>query len=127
MLENRRHLRIREITDIRWVVLGEDVTGEGKVLNISASGLLLQTDAQFDPRRLGILYIDAHGEQPLGFGPKKGNIVWLKALPARQGYQCGVEFLKKSPFDRPLQEWIDCKVERLAQATDANILNHYIS
>ena len=127
MLENRRHMRIREITDIRWVVLGEDIFGEGKVFNISTSGLLLQTDAKFDPRRRGIVYIDAHGEEPLGFGPKKGNIVWSRPLPAKQGYQCGVQFLKNSPFDKLLQEWINGKVEALVQATDANILNHYIS
>ncbi|MBI4308767.1 MAG: PilZ domain-containing protein [Candidatus Omnitrophica bacterium] len=127
MLENRRHLRIREITDVRWVVLGKDVAGEGKVFNISTSGLLLQTDAQFDPRRSGVLYIDAHGEAPLEFGPKKGKIVWFRSMPSRPGYQCGVEFLKNLPFDRPLQEWIDRKVEAFAQAENANILNHYIS
>ena len=127
MLENRRHLRIREITDIRWAVLGEDISGEGKVFNISASGLLLQTDAKFDPRRQGIVYIDAQGEEPLGFGPKKGRIVWFRPIPAGKGYQCGVEFFKDSPLDKPLQKWLDRRLEALAQTTDANILNHYIS
>ena len=126
MLENRRHMRIREITDIRWIILGEDVSGEGKVLNVSASGLLMLTDGKFHPSRQGVLYIDAHDQQPLGFGPKKGNIIWTRPLPGGQGYQCGLEFLKNLPLDRHLQEWIDRKVEALAQTENANILNNYI-
>ena len=128
MLENRRHTRIREITDIRWAVLGQDASGKGKVLNISASGLLLQTDEHFDPRNQGMLYIDAVEEKPLDFGAKKGKIVWIRRMPeGRLGYQCGVEFLKTAGWDKPLHDWIDLKTSALAQAVNVNILNNYIA
>ncbi len=127
MLENRRHMRIREITDIRWTVLGTDDIGEGKVLNISTSGLLLQTDASFNPQHRGTVFIDASGPEPLAFGAKKGKLIWLRRMPeGRKGYQCGVEFLK-DVVDTPLYDWIDRKTTELAQAANANIVNHYIS
>ena len=128
MLENRRHLRIREIIDIRWVILGTEVAGEGKILNISASGFLLQTDGKFDPKRSGVLFIDSHDEKPLPFGAKKGKIIWLKRMPGNQpGFVCGVEFLKNSPTDKALNDWIGKKTEELSKATDANILVQYIA
>ena len=127
MLENRRHMRIREITDIRWTVLGQNDYGEGKVLNISSSGLLLQTDGHFNPLHQGMFFIDAVGKEPLGFGAKKGKVVWMRRLPeGRPGFQCGIEFMK-NVFDKPLQDWLEQRIESLAQATNANILNNYIS
>ena len=127
MLDNRRHLRIREVVDIRWAILGTDLSGEGKILNISASGFLLQTDGKFDPKRSGLLYIDSYDEKPLAFGPKKGKIVWLKRMPGnRPGYVCGVEFLRNTPTDKVLNDWISRKTEELSQATDAKILVQYI-
>ena len=120
MLENRRHLRIREITDIRWTIFGTDLLGEGKILNISASGFLLQTDGKFDPKRSGVLFIDSHDEKPLPFGSKKGKIIWLKRMPGNQpGFVCGVEFLKNSPADKALNDWIGKKTEELSKATIA--------
>lgn len=119
-------MRIREITDIRWTVLGKDDQGRGKILNISSSGLLLQTDENFNPRNQGTLFIDAPGAQPLEFGPRKGKVVWMRRLSeGRQGFQCGVEFIKNSA-DKPLEDWLDQKTRHLAEATDPNILNHYI-
>jgi hypothetical protein len=126
MLENRRHMRIREIFDIRWAVLGTDDSGEGKIHNISTSGLSFQTDGKFNPKNLGEVFIDAHGQDSLAFGSKKGKIVWMRRMPeGRPGYQCGIEFTKNS-FDKQLNGWLDLKTSELAQAMDANILNHYI-
>ena len=127
MLENRRHMRIRGITDIRWAVLGTDDSGEGKVYNVSASGLLLETDGKFNPKHPGNIFIDAFGQDPLAFGPKKGKLVWLRRMPAgRQGYQCGIEFTRDG-LDKRLNDWLNLKTEELAQAMNANILNNYIS
>ncbi len=127
MLENRRHLRIREIFDIRWAILGTELTGEGKVLNVSTSGFQLQLDGKFDPRRSGLLYIDGHDEKPLDFGSKRCKIVWLRRLENKTGFVCGVEFLKNTPRDKALDDWISRKTEDLAQTTNANILINYIA
>ena len=126
MLENRRHMRIRGITDIRWAVLGTDDSGEGKVHNVSASGLSFQTDGKFNPKHQGDVFIDALGQDPLAFGSKKGKLVWMRRMPeGRQGYQCGIEFTRDG-LDKRLNDWLNLKTEELAQAMDANILNHYI-
>lgn len=127
MLENRRHIRIRELTDVRWTILGSEIAGEGKVYNISESGLQMQTDGHFTPRVTGLMFIDGHDETPLPFGAKKGRIVWLRRMPeGRTGYQCGVEFVQTS-WDKPLQDWINHKTEELAQAGNANVLSNYIA
>lgn len=126
MLDNRRHIRIREITDIRWTVLGEDIAGDGKVLNISTSGLLFQTDKKFDLMRIKRLYIDSQSAEPLSFGPKKVKIVWVRAMPnSKPGYICGVEFIKEA-FDKKLEDWINQKLESLGTITNANILQNYL-
>lgn len=126
MLENRRHIRIREITDIRWTVLGDDISGEGKVLNISTSGLLFQTDKKFDISRIKRLYIDSQSSEPLSFGPKKVKIVWVRPMPnGKAGYICGVEFIKEA-FDKKLEDWINQKLESLGRISDPNILKNYL-
>ena len=127
MLENRRHMRIREVTDVRWAVLGGDDYGEGKVLNVSASGLMLQTDDAFDPNGKRELFIDAVGKDPLVFGAKKGRVVWSRRMPEnRPGYQCGVEFMRDQGLDKALSDWLDNKTQELHKITDANILKNYI-
>lgn len=126
MLENRRHIRIREITDIRWTVLGEDSSGEGKVLNISSSGLMLQADTELDLSRARRLYIDAQASDPLAFGPKKVKVVWMRPMPNRKkGYLCGGEFIK-DVHDKQLDDWMNQKIENLSTVTNANILKHYL-
>ena len=126
MLDNRRHMRIREITDVRWTVLGSELLGEGKILNISFSGMLLQMDKNYDPHIRGKLYVDAPGAEPLAFGPKKGRVVWTKRIDSTNGFQCGLEFDRDMPFDKPLDQWIDKKSDEIALTTNANILNHFV-
>jgi|GEM_PF-1011094 len=102
MLENRRHTRVREDTDIRWTVEGQEARGSGKVLNSSVSGLLVRTDGNFDPRNR-LLFIDAAGEKPLDSGAKKAKVVWTRRLADDgQGFECGVEFVQ-GPFDKLFQ------------------------
>lgn len=128
MLENRRHLRFREVFDIRWTVLGTNLTGEGQVLNMSSSGFLLRTDGNFDPKRSGVLYIDSQDDKPLVFGSKKGKIVWLRRISEnRPGYLCGVEFLKDSPQDKKLEGWLETKTDELSRISDANILINFLA
>ena len=123
MLENRRHFRLRELMDVTWKLAGQDVSGEGTIVNISASGMLLQTDKVFKPSDNCVVSIDS-GEQKLPFGPKKGKIVWFRRIHApHERYQCGVQFLPDR-IDRSFQQWFDGKVKQLSEAADANILGN---
>lgn len=126
MLENRRNIRIREITEVRWTVLGSELLGDGKVLNISHSGLLLQTDTNFDPHVRGKLYLDSPSSDDLEFGPKKGRVVWTRKIENNTGFQCGIEFDRNQSSDSRLDQWIEKKSDEIAQTTDANILRHYV-
>ena len=61
MLENRRHFRLKEFMDVTWKVQDLGVAGEGTVVNISSSGLLLQTDRVFKPSDDCIVSIESGG------------------------------------------------------------------
>ena len=130
MLENRRHLRIRQPVDVTWSVPGEDITGQGQITNISSSGLLLQIDSSFKPLDKCVLSIDPElsEEEKNPFLNKKGKVVWFRRIQnPRYHYQCGVEFLKDQVFNSELDDWLQTKTAELAQTMDPNILNNYMN
>lgn len=130
MLENRRHLRIRQPMDVTWSVPGEDITGQGQITNISSSGLLLQIDSSFKPLDKCILSIDPEfsEEEKNPFLNKKGKVVWFRKIQnPRYSYQCGVEFLRDQMISNELDDWLETKTAELAQTTNPNILNNYMN
>lgn len=130
MLENRRHMRIRQPIDITWNMPGEDIAGQGQILNISSSGILLQIDNSFRPLDNSVLSIDPEviAEEKAPFLNKKGKVVWFRNIQsARYSYLCGVEFLKDQGYDKSLHNWIDNKVNHIAQVVDVGILNNYMN
>jgi hypothetical protein len=123
MLENRRHFRLREFIDVAWKVLDQDVSGEGLVVNISASGLLLQTDRVFKPTDNCVLSIASESENP-PFAVKNGRLMWFRRIHTPQErYQCGIQFLTDSS-DNNFQEWLEKKVDRISEAENTNILGN---
>ncbi len=126
MLENRRHFRLREFIDVTWRLEGQEASGEGTVVNISASGLLLQTDRLFRPTDNCILCIES-GTEALPFSAKKGTLVWFRHIHTpHERLQCGVEFLGGNK-DNDLQQWLAQKVSRLSEAGDATILGNMVN
>ena len=124
LLENRRHLRIRDTSDVRWTILGTELMGEGQVVNISLSGMLLQTDHHYNPHVKGKVYVDAHGAVPLEYGAKKGRIVWTKKLENQQGYRCGVEFEPNTQYEPRLNKWMNARAAEFEQTTNVVILSN---
>jgi Tfp pilus assembly protein PilZ len=124
MFENRRHFRLREFIDVAWKVTDQDVSGEGLVMNISSSGLLLQTDKVFRPSDDCILSIETGaGAENLPFAGKKGKLMWFKRIHTPQErFQCGIQFLANT--DNNFQQWLEMKVGRLSEAGDATILGN---
>lgn len=126
-MEGRRHLRIRQFIDATWSMPGEDIAGQGKIINLSASGLLLQIDSSFKPLDHCVLSIipEIIEEQP-PFLNRKGKVVWFRKIQTpHYSYQCGLEFLKDHGYDRELNNWIERKTDQLTKATNVSILNNY--
>ena len=122
MFENRRHFRLREFIDVAWKVTDQEVSGEGMVVNISSSGLLLQTDRVFRPTDNCVLSIES-GSEILPFAGKKGKIMWFRRIHTPQErLQCGIQFLANA--DDHFQEWLEMKMGRLSEAGDATILSN---
>ena len=123
MLENRRHFRLRECMDVTWKIADREVSGDGLVMNISASGILLQTDRVFRPSDNCVLSIES-GEGILPFAAKKGKVMWFRRIRApHERLQCGIQFLEDGA-DSNFQKWIEMKVNSLSEAGDAKILGN---
>ena len=129
MLENRRHLRIRHLMDVTWNMPGEDLAGQGQIINISSSGILLQIDSSFKPLDKCVLSVDPefNEEERIPFLRKMGKVVWFRKIQSpHYAYLCGVSFLKEQDFDKDLKEWLENQANLLAQTTNVNILNNYV-
>jgi len=124
MFENRRHFRLREFIDVTWKVEELKASGEGTIVNISSSGLLLQTDHMFRPADNCVVSIGS-GEDILPFGAKKGKIAWFRRIHTPQErLQCGIQFLADDT-DIKFEQWLEEKVNRLSDASDARILGNF--
>jgi hypothetical protein len=126
-VETRRHLRIRQLMDITWSMPGEDMTGQGQIVNISSSGLLLQIDGSFKPLDNCVLSVDPsldeEGKSP--FLMKKGKVVWFRRIQtSKYSYQCGLEFLSEDQ-NSDLLNWMEKRTAQLGQTMSASILNNY--
>jgi len=129
MFENRRHFRLKEFLDVSWKVEDQEVSGEGTVLNVSSSGLLLQTDRVFQPSDNTILSIESSeslAAQDSPFVAKKGKIMWFRRIHTPQErYQCGIQFLE-GQTDKNFQQWLEMKVNRLSETANVNILGNLV-
>ena len=134
MIENRRHFRIREYLRVKWTVTAERPgdrieTGEATIMDISDSGLKIVTDNPFKPFDRCVFLIEAPIGAELPFGPQKARMIWFRRIIKSNNFsiQCGLEFIKSSAFDKKLKEWLDEKVTKLSEVTDARILTNYFS
>jgi hypothetical protein len=125
--ENRRHFRLRDYFDVNWKINGNDSAGLGTVLNISASGVLLQTENPIKPFDQCVIEIAPQGKES-PFAPKQGKIVWFKRINDEGSkYQCGVEFLRDAGLmDKSFKDWLDERMSSMSETTNVNILNNYV-
>jgi hypothetical protein len=124
MLDNRRHLRLREFLEVAWELEGgQGVSGQGSILNISTSGVLLQTDRVFQPTDHCVLSIGP-GTENLPFLPKKGKLMWFRRIyTPQERFQCGVQFLPEK-IDKDFRQWFEAKIKQLSETTNTNILSN---
>ena len=126
MAEFRRHFRIKESTPVRWRIKDKNVEGRGEVLNISQSGLLLETDSAFSPLDDSELILEPI-EENIQFLPQNGRLVWFKKIKVvNTRFWCGLEFV--APTAKVIDEIkkrVENAQEELGQVGNLNILQNY--
>ncbi|MFA5088707.1 MAG: PilZ domain-containing protein [Candidatus Omnitrophota bacterium] len=96
--ESRNSLRVRENLKVRWRIKDSDLNGEGRVRNISTSGMLLEADSLLSPIDRCIFIIESIIEGKGSFLPPEGRLVWSKNAGIRnQSTLCGIEFIGPNP------------------------------
>ena len=91
--ETRKNLRIRENQSVRWSVNESQQSGQGKILNISSTGMLLEAETTVEPLDQAILRFDSIlGEN--NYVPETGELIWHKRKNG--GLLCGVRFVDSS-------------------------------
>lgn len=91
--DERKDLRIKEDEHLSWQIKYKQREGHAKIRNISATGMLMETDVKFDPKEDCILSFDSDlGEK--NYIPRVGRLVWNKKKRfSRDKYFCGIKFL----------------------------------
>ena len=91
--EERKDLRIKEDEHLSWQIKYKQREGHARIRNISATGMLMETDVVFDPKEDCILSFDSNlGEK--NYIPRVGRLVWNKKKRfSRDKYFCGIKFL----------------------------------
>lgn len=90
--ESRRHVRVKENTRLMWHMKEHGLVGQGRIRNISNSGMLaeLASASAFPEKNAFSFYFNPNDT---AYIPQAGNLVWhRKRRFSRDKYFCGFEF-----------------------------------
>lgn len=109
----RQHKRVAENKRIGWSIDQQaDIHGNGRIINLSESGLMLETNSTFTPQDGQVFNFDS-GAKQFDYLPSKGKIIWSKRknnLPNQ--FLCGVEFINSTEFVRTkLADYLNTRVQ----------------
>ena len=106
----------------------EGRSGQGTVRNVSISGMLLEVDDGFTPAQDALFTIEVVDSKVPSFIPKDAKMVWFSHLVSdRRRKFCGLKFVDPTgPTFSRLQEHVDGRLDNVLQATNLNIINHYL-
>ena len=91
--DSRSGIRIKENSPVAWYLKDQDTRGEGKIRNISTTGMLLETNSNFQPFDNCLFSFDSDPNKD-DFIPRHGRLVWFKKKDfATNKYLCGVQFV----------------------------------
>ena len=95
--ESRNNLRIKENLRVRWQVQEGQSVGEGRVRNISASGMLLEVNSNFSPTDRCIFTLEPSQKSNVFSLPQQGRLVWSKKKAFQKSISlCGIQFIDPS-------------------------------
>ncbi len=94
----RQNIRVEDKRRVVWHLQNSDLKGQGRVRNISSSGMLLETNGLFIPHNRCVFSFNTQ----LGirnYIPKQGKVVWSKRKKGKANkYLCGVRFVEPAGF-----------------------------
>ena len=113
--ETRRSLRIEEQLPITWRLKEENISGIGRIRNISDSGAMLETNTEIPVRDNCLLAIAPSSGLQVNYLPTQGRLVWIKKRNfGGQRFLGGVEFIEPAQeVITNLREAIKSKIKRV--------------
>jgi hypothetical protein len=115
-IDFRQNPRIQEKLPIRWKIQGSDHAGVGRIRNISASGMQIETRAAQNPPENATLAFETSTRSGKNFVPQIGRLIWAQKAGLRNTCRWGVEFVNP-PEDilLRLRERVHAKVVQLVR------------
>lgn len=96
MLGKRKAFRVRRSFYVKWALLGGALRGEGKVTNISLSGISMEIYTPYEPPLGQKMLVEAFVKDMTIPEPRRAEVVWVKKLlGGMKGVECGLKFLEK--------------------------------
>lgn len=110
----RKHLRVREQLPLKWMI-GTEVSGVGRVRDISTSGVLLEAKASKPFADGTVLKLESDCPTEGKFVPSEGRVVWSKPKGIfNQNLLCGIEFINPAgEIFEGLKERIESRIQSL--------------
>lgn len=129
MTEWRRHPRVKESMPVKWSVGYLGRQGQATIRNISISGMMLEVDEGFDPVEDGQYVFEALDMKAGDFIPKEAKLIWCSRVKTDKMRKfCGMKFTQsEGPVFTRLVEHVESKRSGFNEATDAKIIEHYLS
>jgi hypothetical protein len=123
VINNRQNFRLRKQFNVTWSIPDQKLKGEGKVFNISLSGMQFVTDV-FEVREGQTIHFSV--AQIPAF-PSKGKLAWFRKIGQKQSqYQCGVKFVKEATYNPKWTQWMEDNISKMGDAEDTRVLNRMI-
>ena len=90
--ESRRHVRVKENTRLLWHLRENGLVGQGRIRNISTSGMLLELTSVNALPDQSVFSFDSNLNDA-NYIPETGRLVWRKRKHlSNDKYFCGFEF-----------------------------------
>jgi archaellum component FlaC len=117
VFEQRQSFRIKENVPVRWQIKDSRLSGEGRVLDISSSGMLFEAHTPFPPIDRCVFLVENMQKRQPQFVPAMGRLVWSKRKRFQGNkFLCGVEFIEPAAeVMETLKKRVHSRISRIAR------------
>ena len=97
--DTRNHFRITDRHPVYWKLAEGTQSGKARIRNVSASGMMIETNGHFVPPKDGCLFSFDTTLGHENYIPQYGELVWSRKFSrVKNKYQCGVRFLEPAEY-----------------------------